>query len=114
MRPEIVIISDDEHKYESQDTADWYRNRCRGIPVLQNPAERRYVMTTRKDGAIQIDVGSDGRWLINPVSVTDWPHNSGGIAGGLSLSGLAGLGSNSSRLAVGVEPPFSSLMAFVR
>lgn len=111
MRPEIVVISDDEHKYDSQDTGDWYRTRCRGIPVLQNPPERRYVMTTRKDGAMQIDVGPDGRWLINTVPVTDWPRNSGSLAGGLGFSGLA---ANSLGLASGLEPSLSSLMRFGR
>ena len=31
MRPEIVIISDDEHKYDSQDTGDWYRTAAGGF-----------------------------------------------------------------------------------
>jgi beta-lactamase superfamily II metal-dependent hydrolase len=111
MRPEIVIISDDEHKYDSQDTGDWYRTRCRGIPVLQNPPERRYVMTTRKDGAMQIDVGPDGRWHINTVPVTDWPRNSGSFT---SATGLTGLAANSLGLATGLEPSLSSLMRFGR
>jgi beta-lactamase superfamily II metal-dependent hydrolase len=74
LRPEIVILSDDERQYESQETDAWYRARCRGIPHVHNPAERRYVMTTRKDGSMQIDVGPDGRWLLNPVQVRDWPR----------------------------------------
>ena len=27
-RPQLVIISDDERQFDSQDTDDWYRNRC--------------------------------------------------------------------------------------
>ncbi len=92
-RPEIVIISDDERRYDSQDTDDWYRQRCRGIPLINNPLEHRYVMTTRKDGSMQIDVGADGHWFVTPVRVSGWPRKSGGIPAVLGLGGLAALGS---------------------
>lgn len=114
VRPEIVIISDDEHKYESQDTADWYRNRCRGIPYTQNPFERRYVMTTRKDGSMRIDVGQDGRWLLTPVQVRQFRRSSAGTTTNLGVSALAGLSSNSLGVALGVQPPLSSLLRLVR
>ncbi len=94
VRPEIVIISDDQRQYDSQDTDDWYRQRCLGIPFTNNPFERRYVMTTRKDGSMQTDVAIDGRWLLTPVTVTDWPRNSSGTSSGLGLSGLAGFDSS--------------------
>ena len=66
LRPEIVIISDDERQYDSQDTDDWYRNRCVGAACIANPFDRRYVLTTRKDGSMRIDVSADGRWTFFP------------------------------------------------
>jgi hypothetical protein len=39
---------------ESQDTDDWYRARCTGAVFVTNPSDRRYVATTRKDGAMRI------------------------------------------------------------
>jgi len=70
-RPELVIISDAERQYGTQETDDWYRQRCLGIPVI-GTSDRRYVMTTRSDGSMQIDVAPDGRWTIRPVPVPDW------------------------------------------
>jgi len=74
LHPEIVIISDDERQYDSQDTDDWYRNRCIGAACIANPFERRYVLTTRKDGSMRIDANADGRWTLVPVTVRDWPR----------------------------------------
>jgi len=71
-RPQIVIISDDERQYDSQDTDAWYRNRCIGATCIANPRERRYVMTTRNDGSMLIDVAPDGHWVLQPVKVRDW------------------------------------------
>jgi hypothetical protein len=65
-RPQLVIISDDGRQYDSQDTDDWYRTRCAGAVFVAN--ERRYVATTRKDGAMRIDVTADGRWTIQRVT----------------------------------------------
>jgi hypothetical protein len=72
-RPQLVIISDDERQFDSQDTDDWYRNRCTGAIFAENPNMRRYVATTRKDGSIRIDVDAAGRWWIRRVLVRDWP-----------------------------------------
>jgi hypothetical protein len=72
LRPEIVIISDEERQYDSQDTDDWYRNRCIGAACIANPFERRYVLTTRKGGSMRIDANADGRWTLVPVTVRDW------------------------------------------
>jgi beta-lactamase superfamily II metal-dependent hydrolase len=109
MRPEIVIISDDERQYDSQDTDDWYRQRCLGIPFSNNPFQRRYVMTTRKDGSMQIDVGADGRWLLTTVTVSDWPRNSRRFSTGLGIGGLADFG-NTGGLSTGLG--LSSLAGF--
>jgi beta-lactamase superfamily II metal-dependent hydrolase len=71
-RPQLVIISDDERKFDSQDTDDWYRSRCTGAVFVTHPSDRRYVATTRKDGAMRIEVNAAGRWTIERVSVRDW------------------------------------------
>lgn len=73
-RPQLVIISDDERKFDSQDTGDWYRNRCTGAVFVTDASERRYVATTRKDGAMHIEVNTSGRWTIERISVRDWPR----------------------------------------
>ena len=74
-RPQLVIISDDERQFDSQDTDDWYRNRCTGAIFAANPGARRYVATTRKDGSMRINVDGAGRWSIARVIVRDWPRN---------------------------------------
>jgi hypothetical protein len=74
-RPQLVIISDDERQFDSQDTDDWYRNRCSGAIFGENPNMRRYVATTRKDGSMRIDVDAAGRWWIRRVPVRDCPRN---------------------------------------
>lgn len=67
-RPDIFIISDAEHRYASQDTTDWYRWRARGIPALPSSGrqQQRFVLTTRREGAIHIGVQANGQYLIVP------------------------------------------------
>lgn len=113
--PEIVIISDDERQYESQDTDDWYRNRCLGAAGIANPLERRYVMTTRKDGSMKIDVSVDGRWILHPVSVRDWPRKPMGAPSAPSdFSWLSALNPGLNRFPSGpnlLDPPKHSAFA---
>lgn len=60
MRPDVVIISDYEHRYETQKTTAWYANRVIGIPdntVNQSPflpRPVRKVLTTRRDGHLKV------------------------------------------------------------
>lgn len=89
-RPQLVIISDDERQFDSQDTDDWYRTRCTGAVFVTN--ERRYVATTRKDGSIRIDVTADGGWTIQRVTVRDWPRTTTLSQPQLDLGALAALG----------------------
>jgi beta-lactamase superfamily II metal-dependent hydrolase len=63
--PNIFVISDGAIQYDTQETAGWYRTRASGIPVI-GTQDRRYVVTTRSDGTLQIDVQPDGRYLITP------------------------------------------------
>src|SRR5262245_13508133 len=105
LRPEIVIISDDERQYDSQETDDWYRNRCIGATCVANPFERRYVMTTRKDGSMRIDANADGRWTLVPVTVRDWPRKPVPAPSlNFGLSGLPDLGRADNALAALLTP----------
>jgi beta-lactamase superfamily II metal-dependent hydrolase len=72
IRPQLVIISDHEHQYDSQDTNAWYRSRCTGAVFASNALERRYVATTRKDGSMTLDIDAAGNWTIQRVKVRDW------------------------------------------
>lgn len=49
--PACVIISDSGHQHASQDTVNWYRQRCRGFMLN---GEKRRVLSTRRDGRIRI------------------------------------------------------------
>lgn len=57
--PELVVISDDYHQYDTQDTTDYYRSKCRGIENFRNHG-RRHVLTTRRDGEITFCWGPAG------------------------------------------------------
>jgi beta-lactamase superfamily II metal-dependent hydrolase len=77
MKPEIVIISDDDKEHETQETDAWYRTRCHGAPTAADPQRRRYVLTTRSDGAMQIDANLNGTYVAHwGVAVSDWPSSS--------------------------------------
>ena len=48
-RPELVIISDDYKQYDTQETAQYYRSKAKGIDFFRRDG-RRWVLTTRSDG----------------------------------------------------------------
>jgi hypothetical protein len=73
LRPEIIVVSDDEKKHETQETSGWYAERCTGATVIGDPGRRRYFVTTRNDGSMRIYVGPTGAWVLQPVEVQDWP-----------------------------------------
>lgn len=50
-RPHIVVISDDYHQYDTQQTVAYYRSKCSGIADFRGQGQR-HVLTTRRDGAI--------------------------------------------------------------
>jgi hypothetical protein len=100
LRPQLVIISDDERQYHSQDTDNWYRTRCSGAVFVTN--ECRYVATTRKDGSMNIDVTADGRWTIQRVTVRDWPRTTTPPKPQLGLGALAAFGFGENPLVPGV------------
>ena len=104
-RPQLVIISDDERQYDSQDTDDWYRTRCTGAVFVTN--ERRYVATTRKDGSMRIHVTADGRWTIQRVTVRDWPRTTAPSQPQLGLGALAALSPGYNPLAPGLSNLFA-------
>ncbi|TIO79432.1 ComEC/Rec2 family competence protein [Mesorhizobium sp.] len=55
--PACVVISDSGRQHASQDTVNWYRQRCRGF-VLNG--ENRRVLSTRRDGRIRIQTSPFG------------------------------------------------------
>lgn len=117
IRPQLVIISDDEHQYDSQDTNAWYRSRCTGAVFASNPLERRYVATTRKDGSMRLDVDTAGRWTIQRFKVRDWqrkPPTPTPVPEFGALSALLGSGQNpfGSGLSFASTPPRSGLDTF--
>jgi hypothetical protein len=108
-RPQLVIISDDERQFDSQDTDDWYRNRCTGAIFAANAGARRYVATTRKDGSMRIDVDAAGRWWSRRVLVRDWPRNPiPAPPREPGLGALAALGLGHNPLAPGVDALLSA------
>lgn len=82
VRPEIVIFSDDQKQYETQETDAWYRQRTSGIPVLDaTPStifpKMRHVYTTRRDGTLRIQVDATGRYVVIPTRADPPPHARG-------------------------------------
>lgn len=63
-RPEVVVISDDCRQHDTQETTDYYRNKCSGIRGFRGGAEERRVLTTRQDGELTF------RWDANGCRVT--------------------------------------------
>lgn len=60
-RPQIVVMSDRDKQFNSQETTPWYKDRCSGINY---GGGQRYVFTTRNDKNIAINVGAT-TWSIN-------------------------------------------------
>lgn len=61
-QPASVLISDHGKEYSTQETRDWYASRTTGC--VTEMGAKRQVLTTRRDGAITINVGNDGSWNI--------------------------------------------------
>lgn len=55
-KPQIVIMSDKGKDFDSQETTDWYADRCIDYGILYGGRQRK-VFTTRNDGDITITVG---------------------------------------------------------
>lgn len=58
-RPNIVVISDDYKKYDSQETTNYYASKVRGIPWFRGDDVRR-VLTTRDDHEIRFSFRNNG------------------------------------------------------
>jgi beta-lactamase superfamily II metal-dependent hydrolase len=58
-RPQLVVISDDYHQYDTQQTVAYYRSKCIGIPDFRGQG-RRHVLTTRRDGSIAFATSFNG------------------------------------------------------
>ena len=114
-RPQLVIISDDEHQYDSQDTNAWYRSRCDGAVFANKPLERRYVATTRKDGSMRLDIDATGNWTIQRVKVRDLqrkPPTPAPVPEYGALNALLRSGQNSFGAGLAAFAPGSDLDAF--
>ncbi len=88
--PELVIFSDGRKQYGTQETRDWYARRTRGIPDFGRPGgllgqPLRKVMTTRRDGTITIEVGTDGRFWVSATRQDSAPELSDLVASLLSF-----------------------------
>lgn len=82
LKPEVILFSDGSKQYVSQETDNWYRTRAAGIPEIDKPYgllghPRRYVMTTRRDGTMTLNVGIDGRYLVQPETPVPEPSLDG-------------------------------------
>ncbi len=55
--PDIVVISDEAIRYDSQETTSLYRSHAQGIPW--DDGHSRYVLTTRSNGMIRISQAPD-------------------------------------------------------
>jgi len=73
-QPDIVVFSDDQRRYESQNTDAWYRARTKGINDLTSQCYpitgMRHVLTTRRDGSLQINVAPNGHFQVTPERTT--------------------------------------------
>jgi hypothetical protein len=56
--PHLVIISDKQYEHETQETVQFYAKHAKGLSVN---GRDRYVLTTRNDGCIRFDFGTDDR-----------------------------------------------------
>lgn len=56
--PSLVVISDDYHKYDTQQTVQYYKSIAKGIPFR---GRNRWVLTTRNDGDIIFRFDDHGR-----------------------------------------------------
>jgi beta-lactamase superfamily II metal-dependent hydrolase len=62
--PSIVVISDDYHQYDTQQTTAYYGSKCRGINGFRTETGPRRVLTTRRDGAINFSF-NNGRCVVS-------------------------------------------------
>jgi hypothetical protein len=57
----VTIISDGGIQHATQETVQWYRSRTVGFDY---DGQTRRVLTTRRDGNIQIAFGADGAKIL--------------------------------------------------
>jgi beta-lactamase superfamily II metal-dependent hydrolase len=62
--PDVVLMSDDEIQYDTQDTVKWYGARAKGLPP-GGAFGARYVLTTRNDRHMRIEVDDGGGYSIS-------------------------------------------------
>lgn len=58
-RPQLVVVSDDYHQHDTQQTTAYYRSKCTGVADFRGQG-RRHVLTTRRDGNISFATSLNG------------------------------------------------------
>src|SRR5204863_9259693 len=64
--PNVIVISDDCHQYDTQKTTSYCGSKCKGISSFRSDGERR-VLTTRSDGAITFSFANGNCYVIEVV-----------------------------------------------
>ena len=62
--PQLVVISDDCHQYDTQKTTTYYASKCSGIQNFRIAGTTRFVLTTRSDGPINFSFPSAGGCVV--------------------------------------------------
>ena len=62
-RPRIVVISDDYHQFDTQQTTIYYKSKCIGIDYFRTQG-RRWVLTTRGDGTLSFMFPPQGGCIV--------------------------------------------------
>jgi beta-lactamase superfamily II metal-dependent hydrolase len=60
-KPKVVVISDEEHRYETQQMVDAYRAVAGGVLFR---GDQRWVLSTRRDGKITFSM-INGQWVVS-------------------------------------------------
>jgi beta-lactamase superfamily II metal-dependent hydrolase len=58
--PQVVVISDRDHQFDTQATTPWYADRCKGINFNR---KKRHVFTTRCDGDMKFSITPEAKNL---------------------------------------------------
>ena len=58
-RPQLIVISDDNVQYKTQETVQWYSSKVQSQGVKLN-GQMRKVLTTRSDGQIDFSISPSG------------------------------------------------------
>jgi beta-lactamase superfamily II metal-dependent hydrolase len=63
-KPDLVVISDDYHQYDTQATTTYYKSKAAGIHNFRTAGTTRWVLTTRSDGTINFNFPAGGGCIV--------------------------------------------------